>query len=91
MFCGANGDCGRRVYFLTSYNAGTAPDDRQHCAYIRNGDGWAHVKAALTMTSLSIPIAEGRTMLGTWQGLYLFEHRRAPHPRQVVVHVFGDA
>lgn len=49
----------------------------------------AHVKAALTSTSLGIPIASGRLALGTWQGIYLFEHRRASHTREVVVHVSG--
>jgi secondary thiamine-phosphate synthase enzyme len=47
----------------------------------------AHVKAALTAVSLSIPIAQGKLTLGTWQGIYLWEHRRAPHSRQVVVHI----
>lgn len=50
----------------------------------------AHVKTALTQTTLTIPIAEGRLMLGTWQGIYLFEHRVRPHTRQVVVHILGD-
>jgi secondary thiamine-phosphate synthase enzyme len=50
----------------------------------------AHVKAALTQTSLAIPIAAGRMVLGTWQGIYLFEHRTAPHTRRIVVHVVGD-
>ena len=50
----------------------------------------AHVKAALTQTTLSIPIAGGRMLLGTWQGIYLFEHRRAPHTRSIVVHVVGE-
>ncbi len=49
----------------------------------------AHVKAALMQTSLSIPIADGRPMLGTWQGIYLFEHRQRPHDRQIVLHVSG--
>ncbi len=49
----------------------------------------AHVKAALTATSLGIPIVGGRLALGTWQGIYLFEHRRRAHTRQVVVHVSG--
>lgn len=49
----------------------------------------AHVKSALTQTSLSIPIANGALVLGTWQGLYLFEHRRAPHKRKIVLHVVG--
>jgi secondary thiamine-phosphate synthase enzyme len=50
----------------------------------------AHVKSALTQTTLTIPIADGRLLLGTWQGIYLFEHRRRPHTRQVVVHVIGE-
>ncbi|HRD76061.1 MAG TPA: secondary thiamine-phosphate synthase enzyme YjbQ [Hyphomicrobiaceae bacterium] len=50
----------------------------------------AHVKAALTQSSLSIPISAGRLALGTWQGIYLFEHRNAPHHRCVILHVVGD-
>ena len=49
----------------------------------------AHIRTALTQSSLSIPIVGGRPVLGTWQGLYLFEHRRHPHRRQVVLHVMG--
>jgi len=49
----------------------------------------AHIKTALTATSLAIPVGEGRMTLGTWQGIYLFEHRRAPHRREIVVHVLG--
>ncbi|MGV6801487.1 MAG: secondary thiamine-phosphate synthase enzyme YjbQ [bacterium] len=47
----------------------------------------AHIKSALTQTSLSIPIHAGRLTLGTWQGLYLFEHRRAAHSRKLVLHI----
>lgn len=47
----------------------------------------AHIKAALTATSLSIPVTGGRLALGTWQGLYLFEHRDRPHERQIVLHL----
>ena len=47
----------------------------------------AHVKAALTAVSLSIPIIEGSLSLGTWQGIYVWEHRRARHERHIVVHV----
>jgi secondary thiamine-phosphate synthase enzyme len=50
----------------------------------------AHVKSALTQTTLTIPIAQGRLALGTWQGVYLFEHRRQTHTRRIVVHVTGD-
>ncbi|KQY15387.1 secondary thiamine-phosphate synthase enzyme YjbQ [Rhizobium sp. Root482] len=47
----------------------------------------AHIKAALTQVSLSIPLSGGRLLLGTWQGLYLFEHRRHPHRREIVLHL----
>jgi secondary thiamine-phosphate synthase enzyme len=50
----------------------------------------SHVKAALTRTSEQIPIADGRLVLGTWQGLYVWEHRRRPHRREVHVHVAGE-
>lgn len=50
----------------------------------------AHVRAALTATSLSVPIQNGKLALGTWQGLYLYEHRTAPHRRRVVMHVLGE-
>lgn len=49
----------------------------------------AHIKAALTQVSLGIPVSEGRMLLGTWQGIYLFEHRRRPHRREVVLHLMG--
>ena len=49
----------------------------------------AHIKTALTQSSISIPIANGAPVLGTWQGLYLFEHRARPHRRQVVLHLIG--
>jgi len=47
----------------------------------------AHIKAALTAVSLSIPVTNSRMLLGTWQGLYLFEHRDAPHRREIVLHL----
>jgi secondary thiamine-phosphate synthase enzyme len=47
----------------------------------------AHIKAALTPVSLSIPVMDGRLALGIWQGIYLFEHRRRPHRREVVLHL----
>ncbi len=50
----------------------------------------AHIRAALTQTQLTIPVAAGRMVLGTWQGIYLFEHRRAPHRRSIVLHVIGE-
>ncbi|MDB5587107.1 MAG: YjbQ family protein [Devosia sp.] len=51
----------------------------------------AHIKAALTQTSIAIPIAQGSPVFGTWQGIYLFEHRTSPHRREVVLHIIGDA
>lgn len=50
----------------------------------------AHIKAALTQTSIGIPVVEGRVVFGTWQGIYLFEHRRRPHRREVVLHIVGE-
>ncbi|MEM8686902.1 MAG: secondary thiamine-phosphate synthase enzyme YjbQ [Pseudomonadota bacterium] len=50
----------------------------------------AHVKAALTSTSLSIPVSAGRMTLGTWQGIYIMEHRARPHQRRVVAHFMGE-
>ncbi|MEM8539671.1 MAG: secondary thiamine-phosphate synthase enzyme YjbQ [Pseudomonadota bacterium] len=47
----------------------------------------AHIKAALTQTSIGIPVINGRMVLGTWQGIYLFEHRTRPHQRQIVLHL----
>ncbi len=68
-----------------------APEDR---SYVHGSEGPddmpAHIRAALTQTQLSIPVVGGAMVLGTWQGVYLFEHRRAPHRRGVVLHVIGE-
>jgi len=50
----------------------------------------AHVRAALTATSLSLPVSGGRPALGTWQGIYLYEHRHAPHRRRIAAHFIGQ-
>ena len=50
----------------------------------------AHIRTALTTVNLSVPVAGGILTLGTWQGIYLWEHRRAAHRRTVVVHVLGE-
>jgi len=50
----------------------------------------AHVRAALTAVQLSIPLSEGRLALGTWQGIYLWEHRIRPHRREVMLHLLGE-
>jgi secondary thiamine-phosphate synthase enzyme len=50
----------------------------------------AHIKAALTQTHLSVPVTDGRLLLGTWQGIYLWEHRRKPRPREIALHLVGE-
>ncbi len=50
----------------------------------------AHIKSALSQTSLNIPVTDGRMALGTWQGIFLFEHRTSPKRRDVVMHLSGD-
>jgi secondary thiamine-phosphate synthase enzyme len=50
----------------------------------------AHIRAALTQTQLSIPVRDGRPVLGTWQGIYLYEHRTRPHRRELVLHLIGE-
>ena len=69
-----------------------APEGRGLYSHENEGpdDMPAHLRAALTQSSLTIPFAEGDLLLGTWQGIYLFEHRRAPHRREVVLHTIGE-
>lgn len=50
----------------------------------------AHLRAALTQTQLTIPLVDRRLALGRWQGIFLFEHRRAPHRREIVLHLLGE-
>ena len=50
----------------------------------------AHIKAALTQSHLSLPVSQGRMLLGTWQGIYLWEHRRKPRPRELALHLVGE-
>jgi secondary thiamine-phosphate synthase enzyme len=50
----------------------------------------AHIRAALTQTQLSIPVVEGLPVLGTWQGIYLYEHRTSPHRRELILHLTGE-
>ena len=69
-----------------------APEDPARYAHDDEGpdDMPAHLRTALTDVQLSIPVIEGRLALGTWQGIYLFEHRRRPHERQVALHLLGS-
>ncbi|MEA3080483.1 MAG: hypothetical protein QOD54_151 [Sphingomonadales bacterium] len=50
----------------------------------------AHLRSALTATQLSIPVSDGRPLLGAWQGIYLFEHRRSPPEREIALHLVGE-
>ena len=68
------------------------PEDTPYFVHTYEGpdDMPSHIRMALTSTSEVIPVIHGRMTLGTWQGVFLFEHRRAPHTRKVVVMVQGD-
>lgn len=73
------------------YFARLAPESRDYEHDDEGDDDMpAHLRSALTATSLSIPVADGRAVLGTWHGIYLFEHRRAPHRRQIALHLIGE-
>ena len=67
------------------------PEDADYFVHTAEGpdDMPSHLRMVLTRTSEVVPVAEGRMVLGTWQGIFLFEHRRAPHRREVVVAVVG--
>jgi secondary thiamine-phosphate synthase enzyme len=69
-----------------------APEDAAWYRHTVEGpdDMPAHIRAALTPTQLSIPLMNGGLALGTWQGIYLFEHRASPHRRSVVLHLAGE-
>ena len=77
---------------LEDYFARIAPESAT--AYSHNDEGPddmpAHLRAALTQTSLSVPVDGGRLLLGTWQGIYLFEHRRHPDEREIALHLIGE-
>jgi secondary thiamine-phosphate synthase enzyme len=77
---------------LERFMARIAPDGDPAFRHHSEGpdDMPAHVRTVLTQTGLSIPVADGRAALGTWQGLYLWEHRQGPHQRQLTVTVVGE-
>ena len=77
---------------LLDFFAALAPEDTRRYRHTAEGadDMPAHVRAALTPTHLAIPVEHGALLLGTWQGIYLFEHRRAPHRREIAVHLIGE-
>jgi secondary thiamine-phosphate synthase enzyme len=77
---------------LEAFFDSIAPEDPQR--YTHNDEGPddmpSHLRTALTNVQLSIPIVDGQLALGTWQGIYLFEHRRRQHDRQIVLHLLGE-
>jgi secondary thiamine-phosphate synthase enzyme len=76
---------------LETFFRRVAPDDGHYRHEDEGPDDMpAHIKAALTQTSLAIPVSGGRLALGTWQALYLVEHRARPYRRELVLHLFGD-
>ena len=77
---------------LLAYFEAVAPEDPDRYLHDDEGpdDMPAHIRAALTGVQLSIPVGGGRPLLGTWQGVYLFEHRRRPHRREVALHLLGE-
>jgi len=77
---------------LETYFAQIAPEDPSAYAHDDEGpdDMPAHLRTALTQVQLSIPLVDRRLALGTWQGIYLFEHRRRPHRRELALHLIGE-
>jgi len=77
---------------LESYMADLVPESRQ---YIHDAEGKddmpAHIRSVLTQTSISVPVSSGRLALGTWQGIYIWEHRDQRHNRRVIVTISGEA
>lgn len=77
---------------LLAFFARLVPEGMDWLVHTTEGpdDMPAHIKSALTQTSMGIPIIDGVPVFGDWQGLYLFEHRSRPHRRDVVLHLIGD-
>ena len=80
------------LHDLNTFFSRLAPEDNRLYRHTVEGDDDmpAHIRAALTLTQLSIPVENGRMVLGTWQGIYVFEHRTVPHRRSVVLHLLGE-
>jgi secondary thiamine-phosphate synthase enzyme len=77
---------------LNDFFGRVAPEDNRLYRHTAEGpdDMPAHIRAALTLTQLSVPVVNGELSLGTWQGVYLFEHRSHPHRRSVILHLLGE-
>lgn len=77
---------------LEAFFAALSPDGQPGWHHRSEGpdDMSAHIRCALTQTSLGIPLVNGELALGTWQGIYLWEHRTGPHRRKVILHLLGE-
>jgi secondary thiamine-phosphate synthase enzyme len=77
---------------LDAFFARLAPDDPGLYRHVTEGpdDMPAHIRSSLTQTHLAVPVGGGRLELGTWQAIFLFEHRQQPHQRELVLHFIGD-
>jgi len=78
---------------LNQFFGRIAPEDNRLYRHTTEGpdDMPAHIRSALTLTQLSVPVEQGRMTLGTWQGIYVFEHRARGHRRTVVLHLIADS
>jgi secondary thiamine-phosphate synthase enzyme len=81
------------VHDLNQFFGRIAPEDNRLYRHTTEGpdDMPAHIRSALTLTQLSVPVEQGRMTLGTWQGIYVFEHRAHAHRRTVVLHLIADS
>lgn len=77
---------------MERFFARLVPDGEPLFRHVEEGpdDMPAHVRSALTQTSLGIPVLDGKPTLGVWQGIFVYEHRNLPHTRKVLVHVIGE-
>jgi secondary thiamine-phosphate synthase enzyme len=77
---------------LNEFFSRLVPEDQTWYRHTAEGpdDMTSHIRSALTQTHLSVPLHQGLLALGTWQGIYLFEHRAIPHRRSVVLHLLGE-
>ena len=85
-----NADRSARVD-LEEYFERLVPEDTDYFTHTAEGgdDSTSHIRMVLTRSSEVVPVAHGELQLGTWQGIFLFEHRRAPHTRNIVVNIMG--
>lgn len=86
-----NADADVRSDIMTFFERIVPEDPRRYDHNVEGADDMpAHLKATLTPTQISVPVIGGRMMLGVWQGVHVFEHRRVPHRREIVLHLIGE-